>query len=287
MTRRRRWEVIGLVALALVTVILVVWSLPQTRNPIVPGTPAPVPVATLDETEPAETPSPSTTTSSTPKPSATPSPALTGLSGFATLLKRDEPVSVLVMGDGSGNETDEWVHLWAHDHLAADRQVRYHAWNADSSQWGKAATMGKGPKATVWNASKGSPDLAKEAKRLTAVWRAADVVILSYGHRGNPKTIASQLEDMRKAVAAKNKQAIVLVMIQNPDPVATQYTQADTTKAVKAWANMRDLDTVNIYDAFVSDPAPRYSLVEFDGSPTPLGSALWARTFAEAIAHAR
>lgn len=283
MTRRRRWEVIGLVALAILTVILVVWSLPQTRNPKIEGTPAPLPVATPDETESDKTPSPSTTTSSTPKPSATPSPALTGLAGFATMLKRDDPVSVLVMGDGSGNETDEWVYLWAHDHLAADRQVKYHAWNADTSQWGKAATTGKGAKATVWNASKASPDLAKEAKRLSAVWRPSDVVILSYGHRGDPTTIASQLDDMRKAVVAKNKQAIMIVMLQNPDPVATQYTQAETTKAVKAWAKKRHLDTVNIYDAFVNDPAPRYSLVEFDGSPTPLGSALWARTFAEAV----
>ncbi len=196
-------------------------------------------------------------------------------------------MSILVMGDGSGNEPDEWVYLWAHDHLAANRQVKYHAWNTDSSRWGKAVTTGKGAATTVWNASKTSPDLAKEAKRLSAVWHPSDAVILSYGHRGDPKTIASQLDDMRKAVKAKNPQAIVLVMIQNPDPVATQYNQADTTKAVKAWAKKRDLDTVNIYDAFVNDPAPRYSLVEFDGSPTPLGSALWARTFAEAIAHAR
>ena len=75
--------------------------------------------------------------------------------------------------------------------------------------------------------------------------------------------------------------------IQNPDPVATQYNQADTTKAVKAWAKKRHLDTVNIYDAFVNDSAPRYTLVESDGSPTPAGSALWARTFAQAVKSAR
>lgn len=278
MTRRRRWEVIGLVALALVTVILVVWSLPQTRNPNVPSTPAPVPLATITESEISEPPSPS---SSTPKPS--PTPTLTGLSGVATLLNGDDPVSVLVMGDGSGNETDEWVYLWARDHLPADRQVTYRAWNPDVSRWGKAVTTGKGAATTIWNASKASPDLAKEAKRLTTVWRPADVVILSYGHRGDPKTIASQLEVVRNAVAAENRQAIVLVIIQNPDPVATQSTQAETTKAVRTWAKKRDLDTVDVYRAFVTDSAPRYQLVESDGSPTPLGSALWARTFAEAV----
>ena len=281
-------EVIGLVALALVTVLLVVWSLPQTRSPKIEGTPALAPLPTVTESETAEASGPSTPEpSSTPTASPTPTPTLTGLAGFATLLKRDDPVSVLVMGDGSGNDPDEWVYLWAHDHLAADRQVKYHAWNADSSRWGKAVTTGKGSATTVWNASKASPDLTKEAKRLSTEWHPAEVVILSYGHRGDPKTITSQLDDTRKAVAAKNERAIVLVMIQNPDPVATQSNQADTTKAVKAWAKKRHLDTVNIYDAFVNDSAPRYTLVESDGSPTPAGSALWARTFAQAVKSAR
>ena len=192
-------------------------------------------------------------------------------------------MSVLVVGDGSGDGASEWVQLWARDHLSADRQAQYRTWDNNSSAWGKAITTGKGAKVAVWNASTASPNLAKEAKRLAKVWKPADVVILSYGHRGNPTSIAGQLDDLRKAVEGQNPEAIMIVMIQNPDPVATQANQAATTKAVKAWAKKHDLDTVNLYDAFVNDPSPRYQLVTSDGSPTPLGSALWARTLAEAI----
>lgn len=280
MRGKKRLQIIGLGVLALVTAILVILSLPQVRNPSVQALPAEAPTVTLPKSDP-------TTPGPTPSAEAEATPAVpTGLPGVAALLASDDDVSVLVLGDGSGNETDEWVHLWATEHLAESRKVAYKSWNAERETWRSAGTTGTGPMTTVWNASMTAPDLRTEDDRVADVWQPADVVLLSYGHRNSANSIDPRLTAIRKAIKAQDENVTILVMIQNPDPVATEVTQRETTQAVKKWAAEAGLDTVNIYDAFVADPAPRYQLVEADGSPSPVGSALWAATFAKALANA-
>lgn len=280
MRGKKRLQIIGLGVLALVTAILVILSLPQVRNPSVQALPAEAPTVTLPTSDP-------TTPDPPPSADAEATAAVpTGLPGVAALLASDDDASVLVLGDGSGNETDEWVHLWATEHLAKSRKVAYKSWNAERETWRSAGRTGTGPMTTVWNASMTAPDLRTEDDRVADVWQPADVVLLSYGHRNPADSIDPRLTAIRKAIKAQDENVTILVMIQNPDPIATEVTQRETTQAVKKWAAEAGLDTVNIYDAFVADPAPRYQLVEADGSPSPVGSALWAATFAKALANA-
>ena len=285
MLRKKRMQIIGLGVLALVTAILVIWSLPQIRNPQPSGVPAQVtPPATSAASEPSSADSTGGPTPTKASPSKGAAPK--GLAGLAAMLRGKQPVSILVIGDGSGNESDEWVHLWATEHLAASRKVTYKTWDPNRSAWKSDGSTGTGATVTVWNASMTAPSLSTEHDRVAEVWQAADVVILSYGHRNPANSIGSKLTAIRKAIKAQDETANILVMIQNPDPVAIEQTQRETTQAVKKWAHDLDLDTVNIYDAFISDPAPRYELVEPDGSPSPIGSALWAKTFASLLASA-
>lgn len=281
MLRKKRMQIIGLGVLALVTAILVIWSLPQIRNPQPSGLPAhATPAATSATSETSVSPVAQNSTKATPSKGAAPK----GLAGLAAMLRGKQPVSILVLGDGSGNESDEWVSLWATEHLAASHKVNYKAWDPNRSAWESNGSTGTGAALTIWNASMTAPSLSTEHVRVAEVWQAADVVILSYGHRNTASSIGSRLTAIRKAVKAQDETANILVMIQNPDPVATEQTQRETTQAVKRWADAADLDSVNIYGAFVSDPAPRYALVEPDGSPSPVGSALWAKTFASLLA---
>lgn len=189
-----------------------------------------------------------------------------------------------MLGDGSGARADGWVRTWAADHQAKEGAVGYHAWSAGG--WSKASTFGHGPRVTIWNASLVSPTLADEPKRVAKVWQPVDTLILSYGHRSTTAAIANQLSAIHHAVLVKDPHVNVVVMLQNPDPVAFQAAQQEPVQAVKRWAETNKLDTVNIYDAFVSNPSPRFELVEKGGSPTPTGSALWAKTFNDAIASA-
>ncbi len=118
------------------------------------------------------------------------------------------------------------------------------------------------------------------------MWQPADTVLLSYGHRKDADSISTRLAAVRKAVLAKNPDANIVVLIQNPDPVASAAIQRQTTRAVRSWAKQADLDTVDIYSAFQADHRGRRKLVEWDGSPTPAGSRLWAKVLQADIAKA-
>ena len=285
----RRIQIIGLALLTLLTGVLVLVALTGRRPaPVTSAAPAPRPSLSSSSADPTlqATPSPSPTTAATP--ASPPAAALPeGLSGLRALVERDAAGSVLVFGDGSGDEPDEWVRRWALDYLAGDRPLTYRAWNRDTEKWRRADPDGGPGALTVWNASRRAPDLAGEPARVVKASRPADVVLLSYGHRKSANEIGDALTAIHKAVRRRNPDATVIVLLQNPDPVQTQYLQQETVEEVRKWARKADLDTVNIQDAFLNDPAPRSGLVEADGSPTPTGSALWARTLQQATNAAR
>ena len=174
--------------------------------------------------------------------------------------------------------------MWAQTYLAKTATVRYSAWNTATGAYDPATTYGSGqPTVTIWNASHASPVMSNEASRVATVWHQADLVIYSYGHRKSAAQVTPALDAIDAAVQHQNAQALSLVMIQNPDPVATEAQQKTTTAAVASWANANYLPTVDIYDAFVNDPRSRSQLVQADGTPTPAGSALWAQTLNSAL----
>ncbi|WP_300079399.1 SGNH/GDSL hydrolase family protein [Propioniciclava sp.] len=282
----RKLQIAGLVVLAIVAALLSLAALPGVRSQWqtpVAATPVASPTATPTET-PTTTPTAiaSGTTEATATATPTTTPTATGLAGLADRLAADDPVSIMVLGDGSGDATDEWVYLWARQ-VHKKRDVSYRSWDNSAGTWRKANPKGGATSATFWNASLSAPNLATEPRRVAEVWKPADVVILSYGHRKSADEIGPALTAIRKAVLEQNPDADIIVMIQNPDPVATQATQQATTQAVAKWAKKNDLDTVDIYSAFLDDPRPRAQLVEADGSPTPAGSMLWADTVQTAL----
>ena len=268
---------LGLAVLAAATFLLVFLVFQEHRTP--PSQAASTPVVTQ----------PATPSASASSASASASPSVTaraGLAGIADIIDSDG-ASILVIGDGSGNQSDEWVSVWARDHLAEDATVSYSAWDRDAAEYADAVEVGSSDReVTVWNASVSAPDMASEPDRIAQAWQDADVVLLSYGHRQSADEIAGQMDAVLASVRAQNTSVPVAVMIQNPDRANTESAQRATTAEIQRWADAEDLPTVDIYTAFIDDPASRNDLVEQDGSPTPQGSELWASTWAQALAAA-
>lgn len=281
----RKLQIAGLVVLAIVAASLSLAALPEVRSqweassgggPVASSKVAPIGIPTVSPTATAS----AAIGASAAIPTATPTTA--GIAGLAERLAADEPVSILVLGDGSGDATDEWVYLWAHE-MHKQREVSYRSWDKRTGEWRAANPRGRSSSATFWNASVSAPDLTAEPGRVATVWKPADVVILSYGHRKNADELGPALTAIRNAVLKQDPEADIIVMLQNPDPVATQSTQEAATQAVARWAKKNRLDTVNVYSAFIADPRPRAQLVEADGSPTPAGSLLWEATVQAAL----
>ena len=269
---------LGLAVLAVVTVLLVFLAFQKQRTP--PSQAASTPVVTQ-----SSTPSPSLSPSASP---ASPSPSATvrdGLAGIADIIDSPAGASVVVIGDGSGNQRDEWVSVWARDHLAEDATVSYRVWDRAAGEYADSIEHGSSDReVAVWNASVSAPDMASEPDRIGEAWQDADVVLLSYGHRQSADEVSGQMDAVLAAVRAQNKRVPVAVLIQNPDRANTEAAQRETTSEIKKWADAEDVPTVDIYTAFIDDPARRNDLVEPDGSPTPQGSQLWAKTLAQALA---
>jgi len=269
---------VGLVVLVVVTAILVTLAVLKTWTPPAQAAPR---QATSQNPGP---PSPATLTTAAPP---TQTPATTpraGLAGIGDILNAPAGASVLVIGDDSGDAADEWVATWAREHLSQQATVSYHPWNRTAGTYADAVAFGSGTRAlTIWNASSGSPNMTTEPARAQQAWKDADVVLLSYGHGRDAKLIGPQLDAVMAAVRGRDATVPVAVLLQNPERAATEATQRDVTQAIKAWADAKGLPTVDVYGAFVADPAGRNALVQSDGSPTPQGSTLWAKTLAQAV----
>ena len=112
----RKLQIAGLVVLAIVAASLSLAALPEVRSqweassgggPVASSKVAPIGIPTVSPTATAS----AAIGASAAIPTATPTTA--GIAGLAERLAADEPVSILVLGDGSGDATDEWVFLWA------------------------------------------------------------------------------------------------------------------------------------------------------------------------------
>lgn len=284
---------VGLLALSVVTLVTSALALLQHREAPAAepaASPAPAPASPSDSpTGPGLATAATTPTAPPASPTSTASvasPVPEPLAAFSAALAGDG-ASVLVLGDGSGNDADEWVSVWAEQHLSSDRMVSYVSWNREAQAFDEPKQFGvSGPAITVWNASVRSPTLSNEPARLGKAWNDQDAVLLSYGHRKHPADIRPSMDAILAAVRELSATVPVAVILQNPDPSESADQQERTVSEIADWATAESLPVINVYDGFPSDQSERDALVESDGSPTPDGSALFAEIVAGALASA-
>ena len=266
------WGIGGLAVLtAAVSLAALLQHRPTTEAQPAPAAATPITTPAAVQPTPIETPSPSATPSPTPEP-------LT-LARVADIINSPDGASIMVIGDGSGDENDEWVALWARNHLAEHATVTYRYWDHTKDEYSAPVKRGSsGPAIELWNASIRSPNMAEEPSRVAEAWQDADVVFLSYGHRRTADKVAGQLDDVVAAIRAEDPDVPVVTIIQNPGPARSDAVQRETTLAIQEWADTEGFPTIDIYSAFMADSTPRSALVESDGSPTAEGSRLFAMT---------
>lgn len=190
---------------------------------------------------------------------------------FLSKLKRGtQDLSLLVIGDSTGNETTEWVYLAVQD-LAAQfptHTVTYALWDAaGGTAYSAPQTLqtGSGTRTLrVWNASiaGSAPDYVNGFRYQAAVAATApDLVFVSHGHNtGDPGTTEGQWWNsfrnaylsMIEPVSSQFPAAGVVLIAQNPSFVAGRESwQAQKASILADLAGQRGFGFIDVHQAFM------------------------------------
>lgn len=208
----RRWQDVGLVLLALLTVVLV-WATFRSLE----STPAASPAPTRDPgsaggtgaaSDPA-TGDPATTTAVDAAASTTEAPGVEGvLEKARALLQREERTVVLVLGDSTGNDRGEWTFRWA-EALAGTRPTWIAPWNEWTEDGyiepeqllaGQAGEGSLGEVLVLSGQQTGAPAGYAASRVDLLVPETPDLVILNLGHNNGADDVAEGLASTLEAL---------------------------------------------------------------------------------------
>lgn len=216
-----------------------------------------------------------TFSSSTKASSTSPTDALDRLSDQAA------PWNLAVIGDSTGNGTDEWVYLTA-ARLSAkyDRPVVIHDWSELKNVYVGENTVGKGAGApiVIWNGSASGMNGQYSLKYLsTMVPVRPDFVIISHGHNLNADAAVPQVSALiAKMSTAWDTEPAFAVTLQNPRLDARADIQAGLVEDLKKRYLGTTVGLIDVYAAYQS-ASDVESLVRPDHfHPSAKGEILWA-----------
>ncbi|MER7073735.1 SGNH/GDSL hydrolase family protein [Terrabacter sp. NPDC000476] len=232
----------------------------------------------------ATTSRPATTAPTTPSPSpSTPTSTTPTAPTISTLLGSGRDATLVVLGDGTGDEAGEWVSAFAEQAGDTHRVTLRGLDPNDPTQYASKEKVGSaGPALTIWNGSRTGATADYPAKRLEFLGpRTPDAVLLSFGRDDTASGITAGLESTYRAVTARWPGAAVGVVLQGQDrddaigPVRT---------ATRDWADSHGLPTIDVAAAFsaAGDPNAFVSVVD-PPSTNAKGGRLWARTVLTAL----
>lgn len=196
------------------------------------------------------------------------------------------PLVISVLGDSTGNGTDEWVALWAAD-LGQSRNVVVQRWDPDTQAWSLPTLRfgSSGPAVEIWNGSVPGWQPYQATEIVAAIQPAKpDLVIYNYGHNSTGNTIATQMSDLHAASTALWPEAPppAVAVLQNPALGERGARQDHTMEVLATWAAITGLPTIDVLSAFYAagDLAP---LMIDDVHPNQQGSRIWADTIYGAL----
>lgn len=189
-----------------------------------------------------------------------------------------DDVTLLVVGDSTGDERTEWVALWAARMADEGARVTYRDWVPGEERWtDDPLTLGDGDRhVTIVNASQaGARPGYPLARRLLP--DAADLVLVSFGHNGTREQEVAEMRQLLDRLAQDYPDAPVGVIAQNPALGGSAEHSRANREAVEQVARARDLPVIDVHGAFV-DHGDVESLLVDDLHPSDAGSRLWAET---------
>lgn len=231
-----------------------------------------------------------------------------GAAVFLARLTADlDNVSWLVVGDSTGDSTDEWVYLTA-TALATQYPsytVTYHRWDPtggvayDTGTAGTPTTIQTGTGANtlhIWNCSVGGQGTTyvRGSRWATAVLATApDYITVNYGHNEGTAAAGGTTDGWRSMMLALTESltealplAALAIVLQNPrgDGVPDPQRRA---RAYREIAALRGYGVIDAQSVFLAQPSLT-GLIQGDNMhPTTTGSQLWAAEVVRALGYSR
>jgi hypothetical protein len=272
---------LGLAVLGAATAVLAVLAVQQVE--VLPFGPAePAGTTTADPATATatarDTDDVAATTAATPEGSAATvdAPTAPEPADLGEVLAQDD-VEVVVLGDSTSNSRAEWVELWA-EQLGQTRAVTIAHWDETADDgYNDPIPLAEGDgEVTVWSGSVTGLTAAAAAERAEElVPPQPDLVLLSFGRDDDADEVPAGMDELLDAMRDVAGQAPVGVVVQPGG-------DAETTEAVRAWAESADVAVLDI-DAAWRDETPDIGVNDADGNPTAEAAALWAQRVAEAL----
>jgi lysophospholipase L1-like esterase len=223
--------------------------------------------------------------------SAPAAPQLVGGHLLQALGNDASDLNIVVAGDSTGDEPDEWVFLLAQQlgTLYPGYGVNYYLWNRRNPGWPATPWLiQEGAPGThvlnIWNMSVSG---TRENYGLTyaesvIVPKQPDLLLVSYGHNDGEDTVRFRwgVQSLVETVAAGSPRTEILLVAQNPETGNT-FQQAHAAELAQL-ASEEHLGLVDILGAF--EATGNSSAYVKDGiHPTLGGSYLWMNTVLAAL----
>ncbi|MBJ7323341.1 MAG: SGNH/GDSL hydrolase family protein [Rhodococcus sp.] len=222
---------------------------------------------------------------------APPKPLFPRVSDFGGLLKQNTQVVFSVLGDSTGNEVNEWVHLLANK-IAFDfaKTVTIHDWSDETNSYLASSTIGDGGNGpvSIWNGSVAGADARYVTEHIAALLpEPSDLVLFNLGHNYISPGAAIQGQSNLLITIRKqwpeNRSAIAITL-QNPRLDSSEAKQASKVNALRStFSGRADVSVIDVWSAFVCSPELS-PLLRTDGfNPSDAGQKLWMSVASQAL----
>jgi GDSL-like Lipase/Acylhydrolase family len=209
-------------------------------------------------------------------------------------------VSILVIGDSTGNASNEWVYLTAQNlaKMFPAYTVQISTWNATTgTEYSPASIIQTGTGSytlKIWNNSVSGevPGYVQGFRWATAIVPTSpDLIFISHGHNiGDPSSVAFQEQTGRNLYLSLTEEltqqfpnAGIVLIAQNPSFMnGREIWQAVKANIIESVAGMRSYGFIDIHQAFLDTGRPNDYIL--DGThPNDEGSKLWANVVTSAL----
>ncbi|GGG04008.1 hypothetical protein GCM10007304_17670 [Rhodococcoides trifolii] len=209
--------------------------------------------------------------------------AKTDLAAIGQQMLGDQPFTMTVIGDSTGNQYAEWVYLLGRHLADLGRNVTVHDWSIDTNQYVSQQSFGPadGPPMVIWNGSaSGKPTQYSLDNWDAMVPEPTDFFMISHGHN---ELTGDQAVGGIGRILARTLPEPTAIVLQNPRLDENAQRQADIVAATRAQFATSDAAEVDVWAAFEQqgDIAPLLNDDRFH--PSDAGEIIWANTVQQAL----
>ncbi|MGB3763599.1 MAG: SGNH/GDSL hydrolase family protein [Ornithinimicrobium sp.] len=196
------------------------------------------------------------------------------------VLAADAPVTALVLGDDTSDDTRKWVHLWARS-LAQERAVSIAHWDSAPNDYYPAvalSTDGAGGPLMIWNGSVAGGTARSAQQGLDGfIPESPDVVLLNFGRARTSGEFPAEMGALVNDIRGQFGDVPILMVSQNP--VDTR-ADLEVRRAGEEWAAQAGVGVLDVAGEF---PAFDDDLTGEATSTSTEGQRLWAGYIADVL----